>query len=88
MKTKIGTVLEEDILKELKERAAKDGRAISDVIQDALMRYFYATPKETTIRLQTLERLCSRPFRLTPQELGKILDENSFQVSSNSSELA
>lgn len=74
MKAKIGTVLEEDILKELKERAAKDGRAISDVIQDALMRYFHATPKEATIRLQTLERLCSQPFRMTPQELGGILE--------------
>ena len=85
MKAKIGTVLEEDILKELKERAAKDGRAISDVIQDALMRYFYATPKEETIRLQTLERLCSRPFRLTPQELGEILEEGYLQNLSNPS---
>ena len=36
MKQKIGTVLEEDILRRAKRRAADESRPLSDVIQDAL----------------------------------------------------
>lgn len=41
MKRKIGTVLEADVLVEAKQRAAQEGRALADVIQDALTHYLH-----------------------------------------------
>ncbi|MGH7494346.1 MAG: hypothetical protein ACREOO_18395 [bacterium] len=75
MKTKIGTLIEEDIVRMLKERAARDNRSISDVIQDALLHYFQMGTKRRDIRLAAVERLCSRPFDLTSHELQEIMDE-------------
>ncbi len=42
MKKKIGTVLDEKILLKAKERAAREGRALADLLQDALVAYLYA----------------------------------------------
>lgn len=79
MKTKLGTVLEDDILRDLKAHAVKEGRAISDIIQDALLRYFHAAPKEASIRLAAVDKLCSRPFNLSPHELEEIIEEDYYE---------
>jgi len=79
MRTKIGTVLEEEIVQMLKERAARDNRSISDVIQDALLHYFQSGTKQRDIRLAAVERLCSRPFSLTTQELQEIIETDYFE---------
>ena len=39
VKQKVGTLLEEDLVKEVRRVAAEDGRRISDVISDALIGY-------------------------------------------------
>ena len=39
MKQKIGTLIEEDIMRLAKRRAAEEGRPLSDLIQDALVQY-------------------------------------------------
>jgi len=39
MKQKIGTLIEEDIMRLAKRRAAEEGRSLSDLIQDALLQY-------------------------------------------------
>jgi len=49
MKQKIGTLIEEDIMRLAKRRAVEEGRPLSDLIQDALVQYLRkdaATPKE------------------------------------------
>jgi hypothetical protein len=79
MKTKLGTVLEDEVFKELKAKADKEGRAISEIIQDALLRYFHASPKEASVRLAAVDKLCSRPFNLSPQELAEILEEDYYE---------
>ena len=38
MKQKVGTLLEQDIVRRAKRRAADENRPLSDVIQDALER--------------------------------------------------
>ena len=43
MKQKVGTLLEEDVLRRAKRRAADEGRPLSDVIQDALESYLVIT---------------------------------------------
>ncbi|MGH8564778.1 MAG: hypothetical protein ACREXW_12105 [Gammaproteobacteria bacterium] len=39
MKQKVGTLLEEDVLRRAKRRATDEGRPLSDLIQDALESY-------------------------------------------------
>jgi hypothetical protein len=72
-------VLEDEVFKELKTKADKEGRAISEIIQDALLRYFHASPKEASVRLSAVDKLCSRPFNLSPQELAEILEEDYYE---------
>ena len=42
MKQKVGTLLEADVLRRAKRRAADEGRPLSDLIQDALEKYLTA----------------------------------------------
>ncbi len=49
MKQKIGILIDEDIMRLAKRRAADKGRSISDLIQEALVQYLTAgsgNPKE------------------------------------------
>jgi hypothetical protein len=42
MKQKVGTLLEENLLRRAKRHAADEGRSLSDLIQDALEKYLTA----------------------------------------------
>jgi hypothetical protein len=79
MKIKIGTILEEEIVQQLKEKSAKENRTISEIVQDALLNYFNAGPKNVELRKMALNGLCSRPFNLSGQELEEIMAEDFFQ---------
>jgi hypothetical protein len=75
MKKKIGTLLEEEILKKAKARAHRDGRALADVIQDALARYLHgSTSKEDAMR--AAEQFCSHGASLRLDEIDEILSED------------
>jgi hypothetical protein len=39
MKKKVGILIEEDVMRHARRRAAEGGRPLSDVIQDALLSY-------------------------------------------------
>ena len=47
MKQKVGTLLEQDIVRRAKRRAAEENRPLSDVIQDALERYLSEGDRRT-----------------------------------------
>ena len=64
MKQKIGTLIEEDIMRLAKRRAAEEGGPLSDLIQDALEQYLRkdaATPKE---RKMAFHLFCERPMKI------------------------
>lgn len=79
MKTKVGTVLDKEVVQQLRERAAKEGRSMNEIIYDALIQYFQTSAKRGDQRRAAVERLCSRPFRLSLQELNEILEEDYFE---------
>lgn len=79
MKTKIGTVMDKELVKQLKERAVREDRSISDILQDALHGYLKAGPKRGELRIAAVERFCSRPFHLSGLEIQKILAEEYFE---------
>ena len=76
MKQKIGTLIEEDIMRLAKRRAAEEGRPLSDLIQDALVQYLSpgaASAKEREIAFYVF---CERPFKLSPEQLRQVLEED------------
>ena len=77
-KEKIGTVLDKDVVKLLKERSAREGRAISDILQDAILHYQESDTGTAHVRLAAVSRLCSRPFNLTRKDLDEILGEDYY----------
>ena len=78
MKKKIGTSLEPEVLKELKLVAAKTGKPISDVIEEALLNYFRTVGQEQEDRLAAVKRLCSSPFNLTVEDWNEIMEEDPY----------
>lgn len=78
MKQKVGTVLEEDVLKRAKLRAAEQGRPLSDVIQDALERYLSEGVAEPARRDAAYQLFCERPMRLAPEQLKAVLEHDSW----------
>lgn len=80
MKQKIGTLIEEDIMKLAKRRAAEEGRPLSDVIQEALVQYLQkeaASPKE---RKMAYHLFCERPMKIPPEQLRHVLEEDMWEL--------
>jgi hypothetical protein len=78
MKQKIGTLLEEDVVRRAKRRAADENRPLSDLIQDALERYLSDGIPEPARREAAYELLCERPIRLTSEQFRTILEEDAW----------
>jgi hypothetical protein len=80
MKQKIGTLIEEDIMRLAKRKAAEERRTLSDLIQDALVRYLRkeaATPKE---RKMAFSLFCERPMKIPRRQLGYVLEEDMWDL--------
>lgn len=78
-KKKVGTVLDEEIVKKIKARSAKEGRTISDIIQDALIKYNEAEFTKSEIRKSAVARFCSNPFNIKTNELNELLNGDYYE---------
>lgn len=79
-KEKIGTVLEEDIIKKIKKMALDEGRGISDIIQDAVLKYKNTADLETSKREEAVNRFCSKPFSISQKEIESLLNEDYYEA--------
>jgi hypothetical protein len=78
MKQKIGTLIEEDIMRLAKRRAAEERRPLSDLIQDALVHYLRkdaATPKDRKIAYHLF---CEQPMKMPSEQLRYLLEEDMW----------
>lgn len=80
MKQKVGTLLEEDVLRRAKRRAADEGRPLSDVIQDALESYLSKQSVEPAKRDAAYQLFCDRPMRLTTAQFKAVLEEDAWDL--------
>lgn len=80
MKQKIGTVLEQDVLRRAKRRAADESRPLSDVIQDALERYLSQGVPQPARRDAAYQLFCERPMLLAPEQLKTVLEHDSWDL--------
>jgi plasmid stability protein len=77
-KVKVGTILDAELYKRLKQRAAKEGRSISDLFEDALRRYEKNEVPDRQVRMRALENLFSNKFNLSRDDWRAIMEEDYF----------
>ncbi len=75
---KIGTILDEDVVKILKERAYREGKTISYVVQEAVLSYNRTEPIRAKLRVEAAKRLLSSPFKVSIQQLRKDIKEDYY----------
>lgn len=80
MKQKIGTLLEEDVLRRAKRRAADEGRPLSDVIQEALENYLSPKAADPAKRDAAYQLFCDRPMKLTGAQFKAVLEEDAWDL--------
>jgi len=78
MKRKIGTVLDDDMFIELKTRAAKDNRSISDLIHDALARFLHDDPEQSD-RRQAMDLVVNPPLRVDREIMRQVMEEDFYE---------
>jgi len=80
MKRKVGTLLEEEVLKLAKHRAFEEGRPLSDVIQEAIVHYLSNKVPEPKKRKRAYQIFCEQPIRIRKQRFKEILEENAWDL--------
>jgi len=78
MKQKVGTLLEEDVLRRAKRRAADEGRPLADLIQDALESYLSGKVVDPAKRETAYQLFCERPIKLVPEQFKAVLEEDAW----------
>ncbi len=80
MKRKVGTLLEEDVLRKAKRRAVDEGRPLSALIQDAIENYLSTRAVEPAKRDAAYQLFCDRPMKLTPAQFKAVLEEDAWDL--------
>jgi len=75
MKKKIGTIIDDALLAGAKQRAALEKRALSGLIEDALVGYLDRHPGRDEA-LRALAKFTSHGGLLPPGEIDEILEED------------
>jgi hypothetical protein len=78
MKRKVGTLIEEDVMKLARRRAAEEDRPLSDLIQDALVSYLSRRAPDPKKREYAYRTFCEQPIRITRDQFGEILNEDTW----------
>lgn len=78
MKRKFGTVMDDEIMRQAKRRAAEEGVSLSDVIQEALEAYLAGAGTDPKRRLEAYQRFCGQPMRLAPAQLKAVLESDPW----------
>jgi hypothetical protein len=78
MKRKVGTLIEEEVIKLAKHRALEEGRPLSDIIQDAIVTYLSSRMPDPKKRERAYQLFCERPIGLSQKQFRGILEEDSW----------
>ena len=79
MKRKFGSVMDEDVMRLAKRRAAEKGVSLSDVIQEALAAYLSGSGNDSKERLEAIDRFLAHPIKLTPSQLKAVLEADPWE---------
>ena len=76
MKHKLGTLLEEKVMRLAKRRAAEEGRPLNELIEEALVRYLSEHAPDPRERELAYHTFCRSPLKLTPGQFRQVLEED------------
>ena len=79
-KEKVGTILDTDVVRIIKDRSVKEDRTMSDIIEEAVIRYNDLDVTNREIRRNAVKSFCSRPFNLKTSELEELMNEDFYEV--------
>jgi hypothetical protein len=77
-KVKVGTVLDEEVFRRLKLLSEKEGRPISALIQDALLKYELTDPVRSELRLKAFDQFLSTRFNIPDEDWQAIMEEDYY----------
>lgn len=77
-KVKIGTILDEKVFKKLKERSAREGRTISQLLEEAVKKSEQIEPLEREIRIHAMERFLANRFKISKEDWDAIMEEDYY----------
>jgi hypothetical protein len=77
-KVKIGTILDKDIIRRLKERSARERRPISALIEEAVLRVEQDEMLSKELRVRALESAFAIKFNISDEQLRVIMDEDYY----------
>lgn len=78
MKRKVGTLLEEGVLRKAKRRAVDEGRPLSDLIQEAIETYLSTGSVDPAKRDGAYHLFCDQPLKLTEAQFRAVLEEDAW----------
>ena len=77
-RVKVGAILDEDVVKIIKDRASREGKTISDVVQEAIIYYNRTEPIRLKFRSEAAKRLLTSPFTVSPEQLNQDIEEDYY----------
>jgi hypothetical protein len=80
MKKRIGTIIEEEVIRLAKRRAIEENRSLSDLIQDALVSYLGGKAPAVREREAAYRLFCEPPMRITREQLSEIATEDALDL--------
>ncbi len=79
MKHKLGTLIEEKVMRLAKRQAAEEGRPLNELIEDALAQYLNGKRPSAREREMAYHVFCERPLKLTRGQFRQVLEEDSWE---------
>ena len=80
MKQKVGTLIEEEVIRLAKRRAVDENRPLSDLIQDALVAYLNGKAPSPKKREAAYRFFCEHPMRIDKDQFRNILEEDAWDL--------
>ena len=76
MKQKVGTLLEAELVKEVRRVAAEEGKRMRDVFAEALVGYLAERRPDQQRAMRAYRVFCESPMPIDPTDLQIILDDD------------
>jgi len=79
MKRKVGTLIDEGVMRMVKRKAVEENRPLSGIIQEAIVEYVVTGKKDVDARLKAWRRFCGCPLKLPPKALKAIIEADTWE---------
>ncbi len=77
---KVVMILHTHVVENLKDRAQRENRTISDVIEEAVLRLSEDETNNLRVRQNAVKNFCSNPFKLSTVEVEELMNQDPYEV--------